>query len=105
MFRMVAMRCLWKPFVIPEGQLARQTCEPGISGFRFSRFARTAHNALGLSGQRHREDGKNSLCANPQTRRCPTVRESEPGNSEHPETTGYETLLPDLPALKALNRA
>ena len=40
-----------------------------------------------------------------QTRPCPIARESEPGSFEHPETTGYEVRLLDLPAPKAPNKA
>ena len=46
-----------------------------------------------------------SLRANPQTTPCPTARESQPGNFEHPETTRYQVHSRDLPALKAPNRA
>jgi hypothetical protein len=42
-----------------------------------------------------------ALRANMQTARCPTALGFERGNFEHPETTGYEMLLPGLPEPKA----
>jgi hypothetical protein len=37
-------------------------------------------------------NARNNLHVNLQTARCPTVLGFEPGNFEHLETTGYETL-------------